>query len=255
MTKVVMTPSLIQIEQAVDEFDAENEVIEEALRHLFTTYPDNINRSHVLLKVTALNTLYSTQIPLYNSRVPTILDLVGYIVSLPVDQALAQGDEQLVSHIAKVVVSQKASRFYYSFATKYCSWHNHGSYPIFDSRVVEYLWYLRNRGQLNKFPQADLWLYPKFKGIILEFQKRNGLERLTFKEIDKFLYLQGRALLVGREERKTGVDETILVPVPGQPGEMEWSEENYPSPEKAEESRKRFIDSEGWAKASAKDGV
>jgi hypothetical protein len=39
-----------------------------------------------------------------------------------------------------------------------------------------------------------------------------------------------------------------LVPVAGKPGEMEWSVENYSSPEEAELSRKKFTDSGGWVK-------
>jgi hypothetical protein len=40
--------------------------------------------------------------------------------------------------------------------------------------------------------------------------------------------------------------EPIFVPVPGQPGEMEVSIENYPTPEDFENSRKKFTDSAGW---------
>ena len=112
--------------------------------------------------------------------------------------------------------------------------------PIYDSRVVEYLWYLQYHDSLDRFHQADLWLYPQFKRIVKEFKTRNGLGRFTFKAIDKFLRLQGALLLGGCEKRIEG--EAILAPIPGQPGEMEWSVENYSSPEEAELSRKSWTE-------------
>ena len=215
MNEVVTKPSADNIRQAGAEFDidTENQILEQALQELFGQYPHNTEPAQVLLKVTALNALYSTHIPLYNARIPTIFE-----------------------------VPHKAVRFYYSFATKYCSWHNPKAYPISDSRVVEYLWHLRNHDYLHQFPQKDLWVYPKFKKIVEEFQASNDLGDFTFKEIDKFLFLQGAILLGRKEKGEEKEEEAILVPVPGQPGEMEWSVENYGSPEEAELSRKRFTE-------------
>jgi hypothetical protein len=186
--------------------------------------------------------LYSTHIPLYNARIPTIFDVVRHIVKLGIDPALNRDDDGLVREIARTEAPPKAVRFYYSFATKYCSWHNPKAYPISDSRVVEYLWHLRNHDYLHQFPQKDLWVYPKFKKIVEEFQASNDLGDFTFKEIDKFLFLQGAILLGRKEKGEEKEEEAILVPVPGQPGEMEWSVENYGSPEEAELSRKRFTE-------------
>ena len=45
---------------------------------------------------------------------------------------------------------------------------------------------------------------------------------------------------------ETDEKEPIFVPVPGQPGEMEVSIENYPTPEEFENSREKFTDSAGW---------
>ena len=242
MNEVVTKPSAANIRQADAEFEAKYKIPEEALRELFGQYPRNIESAQVLLKVTALNTLYSTQIPLYSARIPTIIDVAQYIVNLGIDSALNRGDDELVRKIARTESPHKAVRFYYSFATKYCCWHNPKAYPIFDSRVVEYLWHLRNLDYLHQFPQKDLWVYPKFKKIVEEFIASNDLGDFTFKEIDKFLFLQGAILLGGKEKGEEKEEEAILVPVPGQPGEMEWSVENYGSPEEAELSRKRFTE-------------
>jgi hypothetical protein len=248
MNDIVMKPCADDIEKAGIEFDRENKDIEEALWDLFGHYSENSSISHVLLKVTALNVLYSTQIRLYSNRTPTILDVAHHIANLGIDSDLRLGSPEIVDRIAKLRVKDKADRYYYSFATKYCSWHNANSYPIFDSRVVQYLCYLRDHECIGRFSQAALWDYPKFRRIIEEVREKNELGSFTFKEIDKFLYLQGSKLLMGRSERVVEEDETILVPATGQTSEMEWSVENYSSPEEAELSHKKFTDSAGWVK-------
>jgi hypothetical protein len=257
MNEIVTMPSAENVRQAVAEFDIESRILEEALRELFGQYPQNTNAAHVLLKVTALNALYSTQIPFYRESIPTIFDVAEHIVALGIDPGLNRGDDKLVSLIAKTEVPAKRPRFNYSFATKYCSWHNPNVYPIFDGNVYAYLCYLVNHGCLDRFVQNDMWDYPTFKKTIEGFKERNRLSEFTFKEIDKFLYLQGRLVLglkkKGAEpfEERTIETEPILVPVPGEPGEMEVSIENYPTLEDFENSRKKFADSDGWVTGAA----
>jgi hypothetical protein len=217
MDRVVLKPNAGDIKEAGRQFDAENEVLEEALQELFRQYPNNADIPPVLLKVTALNTLYSTQIPLYNSRIPTIFDVAAHIVDLGIDSDLLAGSPELVNRIAKTAASGKAGRYYYSFATKYCSWHDPNSYPIFDSRVLAYLGHLRKSGCLRDFHQNDLWDYPQFKKIVIQFRDENDLRDFNFKQIDKFMYLQG-AVLVGRKDEPVE-EEPILVPALDQPNE------------------------------------
>lgn len=245
--EVFTRPTAQNIRQAIAEFDADNRIIEDALRELLRQYPYNSSHSQVLLKATAINTLYSTQIRLYSETIPTILDIAEHITNLAIDSDLERGDDSVVSQIATVQMPSKKPRFYYSFATKYCSWHNPNSYPIFDNRVYTYLCHLVNEHCLDHFIQNDCWVYPKFKKIIEEFRERNRLGEFTFKDIDKFLYLQGSLLFSRKQNKQTEpiVTETILVPVPGQPGEMEWSIENYSTLEEAEESQKKWTDSGG----------
>jgi hypothetical protein len=248
MNEIVTKPSADDIRKACAEFDSENQILEEALRELFGQYPHNTRPAHVLLKVTTLNTLYSTQIPLYRESIPTIFDVAEHIVVLGVDSDLKRGDDGLVSRLARTEVPPKKVRFNYSFATKYCSWHNPNAYPIFDSRVYAYLCHLVNHDCLDKFVQKDMWDYPTFKRTIEGFKERNHLGECTFKDIDKFLYLQGTMVIRKTQMKRVELieKEPIFVPVPGEPGEMEVSIENYPTPEDFENSRKKFTDSAGW---------
>ena len=222
MAEVVTKPSADDIRQACAEFDSENKrILEEALRELFGQYPHNTSPAQVLLKVTTLNTLYSTQIPLYSERIPTIFDVVEHIVNLGIDSDLERGDDGLVNRISKMEFPPKAIRYNYSFATKYCSWHNPSAYPIYDSRAYEYLRHLMRHECLDRFPENDWGVYPKFKRMIEGFQERYRLGNFTFKEIDKFLFLQGSMLLDRKKDKETAsIDaKPDLVPAPGETGE------------------------------------
>jgi len=71
-------PTQELVKTACEEFDRDNLLIEQALTELFNQYPANAVLHHVLLKVVALNTLYSTQIPLYSETIPDLTDLARH---------------------------------------------------------------------------------------------------------------------------------------------------------------------------------
>ena len=111
----------------------------------------------------------------------------------PYDSALAAGSPEIVDTIARIAVSEKKDRNYFSFATKYCSWHKPESYPVYDANVERYFGRLQKQsdfaGDFNV--NADHWKYPEFRGAMTAFRKRYGLDSFTFKEIDKFVWLYG----------------------------------------------------------------
>jgi hypothetical protein len=200
MDEVVTSPTAKDIRGAGVQFDAENKYCEDALTELFRQYPNNTDGSHVYLKVVTLNALYSTQIPIYSNRIPSLADVADHIIKQEIDASLSQGSPDFVNQIASITVDGKDHRYNYSFATKYCSWQRPDTYPIFDSRVNEYLWHLRNLGGLDQFKRDLLWDYPEFRKIVAEFRDRHGLGEFTFKQIDKFLYREGGKLLTGKQE-------------------------------------------------------
>ena len=195
MNGIVTNPTEKDISDAGKWFDAEFCYCEGAMTRLFGAFPENIDVHIVYLKVVALNALYSTQIPLYDARVPTLWEMADHIVCLKIDNALMEGDSGLVHKIAETIVEAKKRRYNYSFATKFCSWQRPSAYPIFDSRVSEYLWHLKKLGAIPISKRDDLWDYPVFKGIVDEFRVHFGLEGISYKEIDKFLYREGGKLL------------------------------------------------------------
>jgi hypothetical protein len=107
-----------------------------------------------------------------------------------------------VDAIANVQFKGKNRRFY-SFATKYCSWHRPERYPIFDSRVLVSLCAYRKQYSFARFIQDDLWDYRKFRAIIEDFRIRFHLEDFSFKDIDKFLYQTGSEYFQSKEATRT----------------------------------------------------
>ena len=125
---------------------------EAALTWLFKTYPKNTDLNQVLIKVTALDALYSTRIYHITETARHIIELKDF------DKRVQEGDLSLVRALAVFKVKlhtnkrnpdQKADKstrekHIFSFASKYCSWHNPDVYPIYDSKVRDKLRSFKN---------------------------------------------------------------------------------------------------------------
>ena len=200
MDATLPVPNAELVSKACDEFDRENAVTEKALAELFAAYPGNDNPSHVLLKVAALNSLYAT-------RILAVLKLATHIAGqgAAIDAALASGSPEAVDSVARLSIGEKDFTFY-SFASKYCNWHQPNLYPVYDGRVDKYLWALKKQGifQTEAFShRQDLYSYPRFCLIVTAFREYFGLGEFTFKQIDKFLWSQGEAIWTIAEEEVT----------------------------------------------------
>jgi len=185
MTTAILIPNAERVKSACEQFDYENELVEQALEELFRRHPSNSDPRHVLLKVVAINALYHTCI--------FALDVVARHIHehhKEIDAALAAGSPEIVEKIARVTVKGKIYNFF-SFATKYSSWQNPAAFPIYDAHVDHCLWTLQHHNHFASFLHPDLWNYPKFLKIMTDFRTFHGLNDFTFKEIDKFLYLEG----------------------------------------------------------------
>jgi hypothetical protein len=209
-------PTSENVRNSCSTFDGWKDNPDPALTELFKQYPKNTDLEHVMLKVVALNAFYSTQIPIYSERIPTVYDVARHIVARKIDVELELGSEDLVHKIA-YMTKEKETRFNYSFATKYCNWHKPKFYPIWDSRVDAYLWELRNRETgkpegLRQFKRKELWKYPTFKQVVRDFRTHFKLEAFTFKEIDKFLYCEGRRLFERTANSSGSVTESQQPP-------------------------------------------
>jgi hypothetical protein len=159
---------------------------ERALNKLFLELlPGNSEITDILLKASCLNDFYSTNIFAIHSVAEHILSVKD------LDKRLKSGDINLVSELEEVKIGDN-KRYFYSFATKYCSHHNPISFPIYDSYVEKILVYFNKVDKFSSFKRKDLKDYRKFKGILLDFQRYYKLERFNLKEIDRYLWLLGK---------------------------------------------------------------
>lgn len=179
------TPELVR--QYVRKFDDGGDgVIDRALLDLFHAFPGNTRFESVVLKVLGLNALYSTGII-------AVQPAARRIVSLDIDARLAQGAPELVNEIAVTPIKPGKTMRFYSFATKYCSWHVPDAYPIFDSVVSKLInEYQRMDRFANYVWQYELNEYHTFKHTLETFRESYGLTGFSFKELDKFLWLYGK---------------------------------------------------------------
>lgn len=159
---------------------------ESVLKQLFTEmYPTNISIDGIILKVAALNTIYNTYIY-------TVYPMAQHILSLDIDNRLRAGDETLVNDVMQVIYDGGKKTDHYSFATKYCSFHNPNAFPIFDSYVEKIMLYYRDNEGFASFRNSELKHYPTFKRIVNDFRAHFGLERYTVKQIDQYLWQFGK---------------------------------------------------------------
>lgn len=158
---------------------------ERALDRLFMELcPKNDCIEDVLIKCSALNDFYSTNI--YG-----IHNLAEHILSLNIDKRLHQVDYTLIDDIAKVEVNGKEHRFY-SFATKYCSHHFPEKYAIYDNYVEKVLLSLNKREPFANFKREDLKDYETYMAVIRGFSQHFGLTQFSIKQLDQYLWQLGK---------------------------------------------------------------
>lgn len=90
---------------------------------------------------------------------------------------------------------RKVNRF--AFATKYASWQRQDEYPMWDRNVQSYFTCLRklHRTDWDNFSRGFTlsanWGYPEFHALMVRFRAHYGLQAVSFKDLDKFLWLRG----------------------------------------------------------------
>lgn len=158
---------------------------ERALDKLFMELcPKNNRIEDVLIKCSALNDFYSTNIF-------GIHTLAEHILSLNIDERLHQVDYSLIGVIAKVEVNGKEHCFY-SFATKYCSHHLPEKYAIYDNYVEKVLLSMNKKEPFSNFKREDLKDYETYMSVIRGFSQHFGLTQFSIKQLDQYLWQLGK---------------------------------------------------------------
>lgn len=178
------TPDLVT--QANARFDQDDRygTADRILSRVFSHHPRNAEFEEVLIKVVLLNGLY-------NTNVLAVTDMARHIQQLGIDEELAVGSTDVVGCIAALTIRGKTRR-YYSFATKYSSWHRPDQYPIYDSLVERLLWLYQAQFSFANFRRPELRHYENYKAVVSAFRRYFGLDDFTFKQLDKFLWVTSK---------------------------------------------------------------
>ena len=179
-------PTKELIEEYVLMFKRRNEKSENAIRMLCEKFPNNQNFEGVLLKSIVINVLYSTQIL-------AIKAVAEQIVALDIDADIQRGMPDVVDRIARVTINGK-QRNNYSFATKYCNFHNTDAYPIYDSYVVKILTAYKKQDAFGEFREPELKDYSRFKQVLDQYKHFYGLREISLKKLDIFLWGYGKEI-------------------------------------------------------------
>lgn len=188
-----LTIELVNAE--ADKFDHENQLTEEAIAQLVREFPYNTDPSHVLLKVVVVNDLYGAGLPR-----KYIEPITRHITGLHIDAAIAEGKAAVVDDIINCAGLKEK---YFSFASKFCSWHNPTAYPIYDRNVDECLWHYNGRYRFVTYNRGN-YSYVQFVAIVNALRNRFCLKEVTFKKLDKALWHFGDQLL-NAKTAKTGL--------------------------------------------------
>ena len=153
-----------------------------------------------------LYNLFGKCFPYNKSLEDVLIKVAEHIIKVNnIDTRLKDADLSLIDEIADVRFKDITRRLY-SFATKYCHFHQPNIYPIYDKNVDEALWYFSKIGYIKQvFKRNDLKDYRTFKEIINNFRDFNKLSDLKYAELDKYLWKFGKDLNI----KKIIKDETI----------------------------------------------
>ena len=192
-------PSAALIEQYIEKYNADEKYssIDSSLKMLFEKFPKNTSLDEVLLKATAVNSLYNTNI--YD-----VFPVAKHIVALKVDDDLQKHIADVVQRIARLRTNKGEINFY-SFATKYCSWHEPVAYPIYDSFVEKILVEYQKEFDFFSFSKSDLRDYPRFIEVLEKFLAAFGLSGVSLKELDKFLWFYAKELFPSQQTKRKAV--------------------------------------------------
>ncbi len=162
---------------------------DKAIIKLFDKFPTNTNIEDIILKISVINDLYSTNI--FGT-----FKLAEHILRIEIDKDLKTNNPNLVHKIAtghgiQLKKNNKEINFY-SFATKYCNWHKKDFYPIYDLFVDKIIRQYRKQDNFYKFKNEELKNYKKFIEIIENFKSYYNFSDFGLKEIDKFLWIYGK---------------------------------------------------------------
>ena len=184
------------INEILELYSAEegNELNENLLK-LFRTFNDDKNKFNVMIKVAALNKIYSTAITNINP-------VVEQIIKISRSNSNPKTTTEYVALVDKISIvkwtngkGKNFKRNNLSFSSKYVHFTSEFELPIYDS----YIWIIMKGylGQKNneKFSFKNPTNFEEFYSTFVKFKKELDLENYSNYKIDKFLWQYGKKLI------------------------------------------------------------
>lgn len=125
MVKLIKTFTNEDLEKAAQAVDADRAYGEEArlIKACFNQYSQNTSRELVAMKIGLIDVTNSTNISRYKSKI-SVSELADILLGIErLDERIKKGDISLVHEIA-VATKKKYDINLFSFASKYCCYHN-----------------------------------------------------------------------------------------------------------------------------------
>lgn len=192
----------IILQKCSSAFERENKDYDDAVGEVFKSYPQNVRLDHILIKVSILNSLYRTNI--YQ-----IYRIAQHIHQMEeekrLDSKISAGDLEAVELLRKGHGIRRSSDVnfsdLFSFATKYCHWHQPDYFPIYDSRMESAVRWLAKRVKFTIDLNHDsLYNVQVLKRVVEECRGLVSQEDWKgFKKIDQALYELGYMVTVKSE--------------------------------------------------------
>ena len=159
-------------------------------------FPENTDIEIVAMKIGLIDITNSTHISQHKSKI-NAYDLAKHIISIPnIDERIKNGDPSVVNEIAKC--NGKINLF--SFASKYCCYHNHDiyehdDYSILDTVLAQYL-PLYFKGKVKK-AHIEKWrqnfMYEKYNEFITQMlDELNITTEFRRRKFDHFIWFLNR---------------------------------------------------------------
>ncbi len=165
------------------------------ISYYFDQCPSNSDELTVIIKVVLVNSLYNTQI-----HAPLLM--ANHILSVKgLDLQLRAGNIDTVDKIANCVA---IGRNLISFASKYAHFSNMAAFPMYDKYV---------RISMARFLKIDRYEVDSYKGFFGGIDLVRKMARLTnvsWADLDKYLWLYGQKVEIGKGKDKTNQDVAEL---------------------------------------------
>ena len=189
------TPTNSVIHDYLDKFEKNKRyyLADQAIKKLFRVFPKNEEIEDIILKISVINDLYST-------KIFATFKMAEHIQKLDIDKFLISEDLSVVNKIAighGIHHEGKRDIIFYSFATKYCNWHNQDVYPIYDKFVHKILKAYQGKDNFSEFIDSDLRNFETFVGIIKDFKYKYSLTQFGFNPLQterRLLYLKTQSV-------------------------------------------------------------